>query len=134
MTATAHSTDVFRAIADPTRRSLLALLHEGERPATELAAHFRISQPAVSQQLAVLRSARLVSERRQGRQRLYRIDGAPLREVADWLAFYERFWRGRLDRLGRYLDRMAASETSAAARPARRVGAKRPRGHSGRKA
>ena len=74
---------VFHAISDPTRRRILDLVAEGERPVGELVAAFRISQPAVSQHLKVLREAGLVAERRDGRQRRYRITPEPLREVAD---------------------------------------------------
>lgn len=108
--ALAHA-DPFRAIADPTRRALLDLLQDGERPVSELAARFDATLPAISQHLKVLREAALVSERREGRQRLYRVEPGPLREVSDWVAQYERFWRGRLAALGRYLDAAAAEET-----------------------
>ena len=99
------STDVFAAVASPVRRSLLALLHQGERPATELAGSFDLTQSAVSQQLKLLRQAGLVAERRVGRQRLYHLNAAPLREIADWVRAYEHFWSGRLDRLGELMDR-----------------------------
>jgi DNA-binding transcriptional ArsR family regulator len=97
--------DVFAAVASPVRRSLLALLHQGERPATELANSFDLTQSAVSQQLKLLRQAGLVAERRVGRQRLYHLNAGPLREIADWVREYEHFWSGRLDRLGEVMDR-----------------------------
>lgn len=100
----AHA-DVFLAIADPTRRRILDLLADGERPVAEIADRFDVSLPAISQQLSVLRAARLVRARPLGRQRLYRIAPAPLREVARWLAFYERFWTQKLRALGEHLDR-----------------------------
>jgi len=100
---TANQSEVFQAIADPTRRALLDLLREGERPVKSLVEHFAISQPAISQHLRVLRQARLVSERRAGRQRLYRLEGEALAQVADWLAHYEEFWKARLAALGRHL-------------------------------
>jgi DNA-binding transcriptional ArsR family regulator len=96
--------DVFQAIADPTRRRLLELLAESERPVKELAAPFRMSQPAISQHLRVLREAGLVSERREGRHHHYRLNPEPLRDVADWVARYQRFWDQRLTALERYLD------------------------------
>lgn len=108
--ALAHA-DPFRAIADPTRRQLLDLLKDGERPVSELAACFDATLPAISQHLKVLREAELVSERREGRQRFYRVEPGPLRQVSEWVAQYERFWRGRLAALGRYLDERAAEET-----------------------
>jgi DNA-binding transcriptional ArsR family regulator len=96
--------DVFFAVADPTRRGLLDLLAGGERPVKGLAEPFGMSRPAVSQHLKVLRKAGLVSERRSGRERIYRLEPAPLEEVRDWVETYERFWRGRLGALGRHLD------------------------------
>lgn len=95
--------DVFRAIADPTRRGLLDKLTAGEQPMTRLAASFEMTLPAVSQHLRVLRDVGLVSEQRAGRQRLYRVNAAPLREVADWVAHYEKFWTEKLDALERHL-------------------------------
>jgi DNA-binding transcriptional ArsR family regulator len=101
----AATADVFRAISDPTRRALLDLLRAGERNVSELAAEFDVSLPAVSQHLKVLRDSRLVRERRGGRQRYYRLDPQPLREVAEWIADYERFWLEKLDALDDYLKR-----------------------------
>lgn len=96
--------DVFQAIADPTRRGLLDLLWAGERPVRQLAEPFAMSRPAISQHLRLLRDAGLVSERRVGRERLYRLRAERLREVSAWLARYERFWRERLDALGEHLE------------------------------
>ena len=98
------ATDVFHAIADPTRRTVLDLLLTGERTATELSQPFSVTKAAVSQHLRVLREAGLVTERRVGRQRIYRLRPAPLSDVAAWLAHYEQFWAQRLKDLGRYLD------------------------------
>jgi DNA-binding transcriptional ArsR family regulator len=95
--------DVFRAIADPTRRGLLDQLMAGEQPMSRLAAAFAMTLPAVSQHLKVLREVGLVSEQRAGRQRLYRINAGPLREVADWVGHYEEFWAGKLDALEQHL-------------------------------
>jgi len=108
--------DVFRAIADPARRRILDLLSEGELGVTELLAAFEFSQPALSQHLAVLRDAGLVSVRRAGRRRLYSLAAEPLREVFDWLSPYEAFWRTRLRALGAYLDAEAVVEEIAAQR------------------
>jgi DNA-binding transcriptional ArsR family regulator len=96
--------DVFQAIADPTRRRILELLAESERPVKELGAPFRMSLPAISQHLRVLREAGLVRERRDGRHRQYRLNPEPLRDVADWVGRYQRFWEQRLRALERYLD------------------------------
>jgi DNA-binding transcriptional ArsR family regulator len=95
--------DVFQAIANPTRRALLGFLRGTEIPATALADRFDLTQPAISQQLRVLKAAGLVAERRVGRQRLYHLNPAPLRAVADWIAQYEHFWQEAFDRLDNYL-------------------------------
>ncbi|MEM9003699.1 MAG: metalloregulator ArsR/SmtB family transcription factor [Cyanobacteria bacterium P01_F01_bin.86] len=98
------NTDVFAAIADPTRRSLLDRLREGEQPVKQLAAPFDMSMPAISQHLSVLCEVGLVVQRREGRQRFYRLNPEPLKQVADWVAYYERFWQDKLTRLGDYLE------------------------------
>ena len=95
--------DVFQAIADPTRRRMLGLLAERERPVMELVDHFDITQPSVSQHLRVLRDVGLVSIRKAGRQRIYQLNSGPIRNVADWVRQFERFWDERLDRLEGYL-------------------------------
>lgn len=110
MSGVAASSDVFRAIADPTRRALLDLLREADRPVTELAARFRMSQPAISQHLRILREAGLVRPKRVGRRQVYRLYSTPLREVRDWTAHYEKFWKRKLHALGEYLDRNAEKE------------------------
>jgi len=97
---------VFRAIADPTRREILDLLvekHEGS--ATELTKDFDMSLPALSQHLKVLREAGLIAGRREGRQIFYRLNPAPLYEVARWIQPYERFWKSKLDALEAHLRR-----------------------------
>lgn len=96
--------DVFRAIGDPTRRAILDALAGGERSVNELVARFDQSQPAISQHLKVLRDAGLVTPRKDGRRRLYRVEAGPLREVYDWVAHYERFWDAKLGALGRFLN------------------------------
>jgi DNA-binding transcriptional ArsR family regulator len=102
-----QDTSAFRAISHPTRRAILDTLAQGERSVTELTQQFAVSQPAISQHLDVLRRAGLVAVEPDGRQRRYRLDPAPLREVFDWATRYEAFWRGSLDRLGAVLDREA---------------------------
>ena len=101
----AERADVFRAVADPTRRRVLDLLRDRDRSVGELAAPFRMSQPAISQHLRILREAGLVRARKLGRRRLYRINPGPLREVYDWAAHYQDFWPKKLAALGDYLDR-----------------------------
>ncbi|GAA2628811.1 metalloregulator ArsR/SmtB family transcription factor [Actinomadura fulvescens] len=96
---------VFAALASPVRRRVLELLLErSPRPVTELAAGFAMARPSFSEHLRVLREAGLVSERRDGRQRLYRLEVQALEEVQDWLHPFERFWRERLAQLGDVLD------------------------------
>ena len=97
-------TDLFAALANPTRRDLLGLLLDGPRPVQELAAHFQMARPSVSEHLKVLKDAGLVVERKQGRRRYYHLQGAPLRQISDWLTPYERFWREKLTALRDLLD------------------------------
>jgi DNA-binding transcriptional ArsR family regulator len=100
----AHS-DVFQAIANPARRAILDHLRDGEQPVLTLAAPFDMTLPAVSQQLRILRRAGLVRERRLGRQRFYRLNPEPLKDVRDWMRAYEKFWTRKLRKLSDYLDR-----------------------------
>ncbi len=96
--------DVFDAIASPVRRALLDRLTDGPRPVHDLADGFDISRPAVSQHLRVLKRADLVIEERAGRERRYRLNPTPLREVGTWVAHYERFWQRKLAALSDVLD------------------------------
>lgn len=98
------NTDVFSAISDPTRRSLLDSLRQGEQPVKQLAEPFEMSMPAVSQHLSVLCDVGLVTQRREGRQRFYRLSPEPLKQVSDWVVNYEHFWKDKLARLGEYLE------------------------------
>src|SRR4051794_22832539 len=95
---------VFQAIASPTRRALLDALSGGESSVTDLVAQLDISQSAVSQQLAILKSAGLVSERSEGRFRHYRLEAKPLGEVAAWVGRYRAHLERQLDAIGRVLD------------------------------
>lgn len=112
--------DVFRAIADPTRRALLDLLARQEQSVSALVDRFEMTQPAISQHLRVLRQAGLVRQRKSGRQRLYRLDPQPLREAYDWLGHYERFWHERLRALGEHLRRTETAERKKKSRLTRR--------------
>lgn len=95
---------VFAALANPTRRELLRLLRDGgQQPVQQLANHFSMQRPSISEHLKVLRDVGLVSEHKQGRQRYYVLEGAPLQEVQEWLAPYERFWKGRIANLAALL-------------------------------
>ncbi|MBR8838019.1 MAG: winged helix-turn-helix transcriptional regulator [Stigonema ocellatum SAG 48.90 = DSM 106950] len=104
MSRPAASADVFVAIADPTRRALLDHLRIGEQPVKQLAEPFAMSLPAISQHLQVLCEAGLVQMRKSGRQRLYRLNPEPLKEISDWIAHYEEFWQEKLALLGNYLE------------------------------
>lgn len=97
---------VFRALADPSRRAIFERLTLGEAAVRDLTARFDISQPAVSQHLAVLRGARLVTERREGRLVYYRVEPKGLRPLVDWLQHYQAFWTDRMDRLQALLKEM----------------------------
>jgi DNA-binding transcriptional ArsR family regulator len=98
------STDVFRAVADPTRRTLLDRLRAGGRPAGELAGAFSVSRPAISRHLRILKEARLVVERREGRRRIYQLAPRPLGDIDAWLAEYRDFLRGSLERLKAHIE------------------------------
>lgn len=100
----AASSDVFRAVADPTRRAILDRLRGGAAHVNALAAEFEQSRPAISKHLKVLREARLVRETRMGRQRVYRLDPLPLQRVAGWVEGYRSFWTTSLDNLKRRLE------------------------------
>jgi DNA-binding transcriptional ArsR family regulator len=98
----------FRAVADPTRRAILDVLADAPSSVTDLCDRFDVSQPAISQHLAVLREAGLVSVTPDGKRRLYALTAEPLAEVHAWAAHYERFWTTHLDRLGEVLAREAS--------------------------
>jgi DNA-binding transcriptional ArsR family regulator len=99
---------VFGALADPTRRAILARLADGEATVAELAAPFAVSQPAVSRHLKVLEHAGLISRNRRATARLSRLEPEPLREVTAWLARYQRFWDESHERLDDLLAALRA--------------------------
>lgn len=112
----------FAALADPTRRAILARLADGECSVTALAEPFAMSLPAVSKHLRVLERAGLVSRRADAQWRHCSIEAGPIRDVVDWAAHYQHLWQGRLNRLDAYLQRMQASkdkEKSHARKPGR---------------
>ena len=100
-----RESDVFGAISHPARRRMLDLLVETDRSVNTIAGHFEMSRPAVSQHLRVLLEAGLVTERRHGRERRYRLVPARLRSVKDWIAHYEQFWDDHLQRLQKLLSK-----------------------------
>ncbi len=97
---------VFHALADPSRRAIFEALTRGEAAVKDLTARFEISQPAVSQHLALLREAGLVQGRREGRNVFYRVEPKGMRPLIDWIAHYRAFWTEHLGRLERLLQRM----------------------------
>jgi len=101
--AQAHA-DVFRAIADPTRRAILDRLRAGPAPVNALAEDFAQTRPAISKHLRVLREAALVTEQRSGRERLYQLEPRRLQPVASWVEGYRGFWLSSLNNLKRYLE------------------------------
>lgn len=104
----AHLDATFAALADPTRRAILARLAEGEATVTELARPFDISQPAISKHLKVLEEAGLVEAGREGTRRPRRLVARPLQEATDWLVGYRRFWEGHAERLEALLVELQA--------------------------
>lgn len=102
----------FTALADPTRRAILARLAQGETTVGELAKPFAISAPAISRHLKVLEDAALISNERQGKHRLCRLKPRAMEEATDWLDFHRRFWTGSLDRLDAHLSRIAETDKS----------------------
>ena len=97
----------FAALADPTRRQILAHLARGDRRVTDLARPHDMSLPAVSKHLRVLENAGLLRRRRYGRVHEMRLDAKPLKQAAQWVEEYRKFWEGSLDRLAAYLDKTA---------------------------
>ena len=112
MARAATTTDAFNAVAEPRRRQILDLLAGGERAVNDLVELLGIAQPLVSKHLRVLREVGLVEVREVGRQRLYRLDGRPLREIHDWVRRYERTWEARFDRLDAVLSELQEEENN----------------------
>jgi DNA-binding transcriptional ArsR family regulator len=107
-----HLSATFAALADPTRRAILARLASGERSVNEIAEPFEMSLPAVSKHLRVLEQAGLIVRRRDAQRRPCRLNAAPLKEVAEWAERYRSLWEQRLDRLDVYLQELKAKETT----------------------
>jgi DNA-binding transcriptional ArsR family regulator len=108
---TDHLSSTFAALADPTRRAILARLALGETSVTELAEPFDMSMPAVSKHLKVLERAGLIARGREAQWRPCRLEAAPLKTAAQWIDEYRRFWEQSFDRLEEYLTRMQAEIT-----------------------
>lgn len=112
--STDRLTTIFSALADPTRRAILARLSSGEASVLELAEPFDMSLPAVSKHLKVLANAGLITQRREAQWRPCRLEAAPLSEVADWVEHYRRFWEESFDRLDEYLTELQKEEKKVA--------------------
>ena len=104
MADTYHKHDIFQAIADPTRRQLLSLLADNEMPVTIISEHFPISRTAVSKHLRILEEAGLVTERKVGRETRYKLQAEPLKELRQWLSYYEKFWDNKLSALKSFVE------------------------------
>ncbi len=100
----------FAALADPTRRAILARLASGEASVTELAAPFEMTMPAISKHLKVLEQARLIARGRQAQWRPCRLEPGPLKDVAEWVEHYRRFWEESFERLDEYLRELKIKE------------------------
>ena len=110
MARAATTTDAFNAVAEPRRRQILDVLARGERPVNDLVKALRVPQPQVSKHLRVLREVGLVDVRDEGRQRMYRLNGRPLKPIHDWVKNYQRSWNDRLDALDEVLDELKRKE------------------------
>ena len=110
----------FAALADPTRRAILARLTLGECSVTELAEPFEMSMPAVSKHLRVLEQAGLIARRRDAQWRPCRLEARPLKDVADWAERYRHMWEQRLDRLDSYLQQLQTKEKRHVRQPRRK--------------
>ena len=110
MARAAPTTDAFNAVAEPRRRQILDLLAGGERSVNDLVESLGLAQPLVSKHLRVLREVGLVDVRNAGRQRMYRIDGRPLKPIYDWIKPYEQAWSARFERLDAVLEELKEQE------------------------
>ena len=110
MARAATTLDAFNAVAEPRRRDILDALAEAELPVNELVGRLGMTQPQVSKHLRVLREVGLVRVRDEGRQRIYRVDGEPLKPMHDWVKGYERSWQDRFERLDAVLDDLKEEE------------------------
>ncbi|KQU26278.1 ArsR family transcriptional regulator [Bacillus sp. Leaf13] len=100
----AEKHDVFQAIADPTRRKVLQLLAEGDLPISEITSHFSMSRTAIAKHLHILSEAELVSGRKVGREKRFRLHPEPLAELKQWLSFYDQFWDNKLSILKHVIE------------------------------
>ncbi|WP_433203289.1 ArsR/SmtB family transcription factor [Dactylosporangium sp. CS-047395] len=113
MARAATTTDAFNAVAEPRRREILDLLAQGERPVNDFVHLLGLAQPQVSKHLRVLREVDLVRVREEGRQRVYRLNPAPLKPIYEWLATYEQRWNERFDRMDDVLNDLTKETNDA---------------------
>jgi DNA-binding transcriptional ArsR family regulator len=110
MARAATTTDAFNAVAEPRRRQILDVLSGGERPVNDLVRLVGLAQPQVSKHLRVLREVGLVDVREEGRQRMYRLNGEPLKSIHDWVKNYEQAWEERFEALDELLEELKGGE------------------------
>lgn len=110
MARAATTSDAFNAVAEPRRRRILDLLVHGEHPVNDIVDKLGLAQPQVSKHLRVLREVGLVDVREQGRQRVYRLNGRPLKPIHDWVRRFERTWNERFEALDEVLDELKRKE------------------------
>ncbi|HYK74147.1 MAG TPA: metalloregulator ArsR/SmtB family transcription factor [Pseudoneobacillus sp.] len=110
MSSPAQKHDVFQAIADPTRREVLKLLSEKELPISEITAHFPMSRTAIAKHLHILSEAQLVSGRKVGREKRYRLQPESLTELKQWLTYFEQFWSNKLSILKHIVENKGGNE------------------------
>lgn len=111
MARAATTADAFNAVAEPRRREILDALADGERPVNDLVDILGLAQPQVSKHLRVLREVGLVAVRDEGRQRMYRLNGRPLKPIYDWVKSYQRTWNERFDALDDVLDELKREDS-----------------------
>lgn len=97
--------NIFNALADSSRRKILTMLIDKEMHVNEIAGHFKFSRPAVSKHLRILQESKLVIPRREGRERFYRVNPKPLKEVNKWLEYFEKFWDDKLTSLKNFIEK-----------------------------
>jgi DNA-binding transcriptional ArsR family regulator len=114
MARAATTADAFNAVAEPRRRQILDVLIHGERPVNDIVALLDLAQPQVSKHLRVLREVGLVDVRDEGRQRMYRLNGRPLKPIHDWLRGYEETWSERFDAMDDVLEELKDKERADA--------------------
>ena len=117
MARAATTTDAFNAVAEPRRRQILDVLVAGERPVNDLVDLLELTQPQVSKHLRVLKEVGLVDVRDEGRQRMYRVNGLPLKQIHDWVSNYQQLWSDRFDQIDLVLAEMKNAELESGSAP-----------------